>query len=103
MNNVSKVSFGVPRLTKRLCVPFIIKRSRPYFVVPSILKGGFGFPVIPSVPIRRLNQLGLLPPDAEVCGDVYFIHLVLSTPSVTSNFNRSTYFDDSLRLRFGDE
>ena len=83
--------------------PFIVKRSRPYLVVASVSKGGFGFPMIPSVPIRRLNQSGLLPSNTEVCGNVDLIDLVLSCPSVTSNLNRYTHFDDSLRLRFGDE
>ena len=103
MNDISEVSFGIPRLTERLGSPFIVKRSRPYFVVPPVFKGDFGFPMIPSVLIRRLNQSGLLPPDTEVCGDVDLIDLVLSRPSVTSNLNRGTYFDDSFRLRFGDE
>ena len=103
MNDVSEVSFGIPRLAERLGVPLIVKRSRPYFVVPSVPEGDFSFPMGPSVPIRRLDQSGLLPPDAEVCGDVDLIDLVLSCPSVTSNINRCTYFDDSFRLRFGNE
>lgn len=103
MNDIPEVSFGIPRLTEGLCVPFIVKRSRPYFVVPSILEGDFSFPMGPSVPIRRLNQLGLLPPDTEVCGDVDFIDFVLSRPSMTFHLNRGTYFDGSFRLRFGDE
>ena len=103
MNDVSEVSFGIPRLTEGLGVPFIVKRSRPDLVVPSVPKGDFSFPMGPSVPIRRLDQLGLLPPDTEVCGDVDLINLVLSRPSVTSDLNRCTYFDGSFRLRFGDE
>ena len=75
MNNIPEVSFGVPRLTEGLGVPFIVKRSRPYFVVPFVPEGNFSFPMGPSVPIRWLNQLGLLPPDSEVCGDVDLIDL----------------------------
>ena len=103
MNDISEVSFGIPRLAERLGIPFIVKRSRPYFVVPSILEGDFSFPMGPSVSVRRLNQSGLLPSDAEVCGDVDFIDFVLSRPSVTSYLNRVTYFDGSFRLRFGNE
>ena len=103
MNNIAKVSFRIPWLTERLDIPFIVKRSRPYFVVSSAPKGDFSFPMIPSVPIRRLDQSGLLPPDTEVCGDVDLIYLVFPCPSVASNLNRGAHFDDSLRLKFGDE
>ena len=103
MNDISEISFGIPRLTERLGVPFIVKRSCPDLVVPSVSKGNFSIPMIPSVPIRRLNQSGLLPSDAEVCGDVDLIYFVLSCPSVTPNLDRCTYFDDSFRLRFGNE
>ena len=103
MNDIPKVSFRIPRLTERLRVPFVVKRSRPYFVVPSVPEGNFSFPMIPSVLIRRLDQSGLLPLETEVCGDVDLIYLVLSRPSVTSYLNRCTYFDGSFRLRFGDK
>ena len=103
MNDIPKVSFRIPRLTERLCVPFMVKRSCPYFIVPSIFKGDFGFPMIPSVPIRWLDQSGLLPPDPEVCGDVNLVYLILSSPSVTFHLNRGAYFDAHRRLRFGDE
>ena len=103
MNDIPEVSFGIPRLTEGLCVSFIVKRSRPDLVVTSVPEGDFSFPMIPSVTIRRLNQSSFLPPDSEVCGDVDLINLVLSRPSVTSYFNRCTYFDGSFRLRFGDE
>ena len=96
MNDIAKVSFRIPWLTERLDIPFIVKRSRPYFVVLSIPKGDFGFPMGPSVSIRRLDQSGLLPPDTEVCGDVDLIYLVLSCPSVTFNLNRGARFDDYL-------
>ena len=95
MNDIPEVSFGIPRLTERLCIALVVERSRPYFVVPSILEGDFSFPMGPSVLIRRLNQLGLLPSDAEVCGDVDLIDFIFSRPSVTSHFNRVTYFDGS--------
>ena len=55
MNDIAKVSFRIPRLAERLCVPFIVKRSRPYLVVVSIFKSDFSLPMIPSVPIRRLD------------------------------------------------
>ena len=103
MNDIPEVSFGVPRLGEGLGVPFIVKRSCPYFVVPSILEGDFSFPMGPSVLIRRLSQSGLLPSDAEVCGDVDLIDFVFACPSVTSYLNRVTYFDGSFRLRFGNE
>ena len=95
MNDIPKVSFRVPRLAERLCLPFIVKRSRPDLVVPFVPEGNFSFPMGPSVPIRQLDQSGLLPLETEVCGDVDLIDLVLSRPSVTSYLNRCTYFDGS--------
>ena len=92
MNDIPKIAFGVPRLTEGLCVACIVKRSCPYFVVPSVPKGDFGFPVIPSVPVHRLDQSGLLPPDTEVRGNVDFIDLVLARPSVTSYLNGEHLF-----------
>ena len=103
MNDVTEVSLRIPRLGEGLGVAFIVKRSCPYFVVPSVPKGDFGFPVIPSVPMRRLDQSGRLPSYTEVRGDIDLIDLVLARPSVTSYLNRSTCFDDHFRLRFGDE
>ena len=79
MNDVSEVAFGILRLAERLDVPFVVERSRPDLVVPPIPKDDFSFPMIPSVLICRLNHLGLLPPDTEVCGDVDLIDLVLSS------------------------
>ena len=55
MNDIPKVSFRIPRLAERLGVPLIVKRSCPYFVVPFVPEGNFGFPMGPSVPIRRLD------------------------------------------------